>query len=123
MLKTSFILCLSVFLFSCSSIPTETQSDIESNNWQAVGEYDGSNGLLEKSEVDLQALSDQFNGGNVSYSAYQSSYLAAVTIYCEPKNANMLGMLGKPYLGVCERFPNGVFFRQDWLNAKTSNSR
>lgn len=110
------------FLFSCSSVPNESKAYIENADWQAVGNFDGHEGLPEKSEKKLQALSDQFNAGVVDYSQYQESYLAAVTIYCEPKNAQRLAILGKPYMYACDRFPNGGFFYHDWVTTTRGGS-
>jgi len=118
MLKFLIVLSLSVSLFSCSSVPTESDRYIESSNWQAMGDFDGREGFPEKSLAQLQLLSDKLNGGAVDYKLYQDSYLTAVTIYCEPSNARMLAILGKPYMHACDRFPNGVFFYQDWINSK-----
>ena len=122
MFKMIVILPFTLFLFACSMLPSESQNYIQVGNWQALGNFEGSEGLPEKSQQKLQALSDEYGSGAVAYEQYQESYLAAVTVYCEPNNARMLGKLGKPYLHVCERFPNGLFFYQDWLSAKGENS-
>jgi len=122
MLKVLSVLLASCFLFSCSSIPNESKAYIENADWQALGDFDGREGLPEKSETKLQALSDQFNAGTVDYKQYQDSYLAAVTIYCEPKNAQRLAILGKPYMYACDRFPNGGFFYHDWVTSTRGGS-
>ncbi len=123
MFKLFLVLPFTLFLFACASISPESEGYIQANNWQAIGEYDGAEGLPEKSKAQLQALSDEYDAGVVDYTQYQDSYLTAVTVYCEPTNARMLAVLGKPYFGVCERFPNGLFFYQDWLNAKRDSAR
>ncbi|GLS89854.1 hypothetical protein GCM10007916_09210 [Psychromonas marina] len=123
MLKFYLILPLTFFLISCSSVSYESQGYIASSDWQAVGRYDGSEGLPEKSQQQLQVVSDKFNGGAVDYKQYQESYLAAVIIYCEPKNAHRLAILGKPYMNACDRFPNGGFFYHDWLTSTRGSAR
>ncbi|PKF62219.1 hypothetical protein CW745_07490 [Psychromonas sp. psych-6C06] len=122
MIKFYFILPFTLFLFACASTSSQTDTFIASSDWQALGTYDGSEGLPEKSQSTLQELSNRSNGGEVDYKKYQDSYLAAVTIYCKPTNANMLALLGKPYLHACDRFPNGLFFYQDYINALRNNS-
>lgn len=123
MLKTYLILPLTVLLFSCSTLTPESQAFIETSNWQAIGDLDGSEGIPEQSQSNLQALSDEFGGGKVDYKQYQDSYLKAVTVYCKPTNASMLGIRGKPYFHVCDRFPNGIFFYQDWRSASGKHSK
>lgn len=120
MLKNFIILSLSLLLISCVSTSNETQDFVAANDWSAIGNIDGSEGTPEKSEMQLQAFSDKYKGEKVDYKQYQDSYLAAVTVYCEPNNARMLAVLGKPYYHACDRFPNGVFFYQDWINATRS---
>lgn len=123
MIKNSLILFLSIFLFACTTTPLEVQNEVESGDWGKIGTYDGSNGYIEKTLSDLQELSKKYDGKKVDLALYQSSYLAAVTIYCKSDNATKIGLLGEPYRHVCDRFPNGQFFYQDWLSAKESLNR
>ena len=103
---------LATQLFACTS--TQVKRNIIENNWQALGEYHGTNGMTEHSLHKLQVLSDKYDNGEVDYPTYQRSNEKAIIIYCQPENAFALGGSGKQYSGACDRFPHGYQFKRDW---------
>ncbi|MEH6452432.1 MAG: DUF2799 domain-containing protein [Psychromonas sp.] len=112
MLKNLLIIFFSIALFSCTN--SYVKNNIKENNWQAIGEHQAKNGLLEQTETELQTLSDKYGDGDLDYSAYQQGYLKEIINYCQPLNAYKLGKTGRLYNGVCKRFPHGSKFRNDW---------
>ncbi len=120
MFKTIYGIIFSVLLSACTA-PQLTQN-IQNNDWQAVGNYDGSNGIPERSKEKLQSLSTQLAAEDMNYQAYLNAYNPAVKMYCESQHAYVLGVTGAPYQGVCERFPHGVFFYRDYINGKKSTA-
>ena len=120
MLKHLFLLLLLINLFSCTY--SQVKNIVTEDNWLALGEYQGEKGGIEHTLNELQALSDKYSNGEVDYSAYQQGYEKALIIYCQPQNAFQLGISGKHYNGVCERFPHGNEFRGDWEMAEKAKS-
>ncbi len=100
----------------------QVQHAISSNNWQAVGQYDGENGLNEKTLSALQKLSDKFASGTVDYESYQGSYEKALSLYCQPNNAYIYGVKRQPYPYACNRYSHGWAFYQDWLSGRHSQA-
>ncbi|WP_022940056.1 DUF2799 domain-containing protein [Psychromonas hadalis] len=111
---------LSLALFSCTS--TTVQNEIKTGNWFAVGEYDAGNGFIEKSEKNLQKMSARFSEKKVNYGAYLAGYEQALLFYCEPKNAYILGAKGLTYRNICDRYPRGWAFYQDWISGRQSRA-
>ena len=116
MLRPLLIVLLSIALLACTS--KQVKNEISASNWQAVGEYHGTIGLKEYSLAQLQVLSDKYGNGEVDYPLYLQSYEKGLIIYCQPEHAIQLGAEGKGYDGVCDRFPHGDIFRQDWKITK-----
>jgi hypothetical protein len=116
MLRNLFLLLLSINLLACAS--SQVKNNIKENNWQALGEYQGSRGLIEQTRNELQSLANKFGSGEVDFPSYQQGYTEALTVYCLPKNAMQLGTSNRHYYGVCERFSHGDKFRSDWEMAK-----
>lgn len=120
LMRQLLLLILPFALFSCTS--ATVQHKIESGNWFAVGEYDASNGFVQKSENKLNRMSATYGENKVDYDAYLAGYEEALLIYCEPENAFLLGVTGKPYHNICDRFPRGWIFYQDWLSGRESQA-
>ncbi|WP_028862609.1 DUF2799 domain-containing protein [Psychromonas aquimarina] len=120
MFKNILLLIFSVSLFACTS--AQIQHAVNSDNWQAVGQYDGENGLHEKSLSELQKLSVEFARGAVDYAAYQAGYEQALQLYCQPKNAFIYGVKRQSYPYACDRYPHGWAFYQDWLSGRHSRA-
>ncbi len=120
MLRLFISLFLFYTLFACSSATLD--SEIEANNWFAIGNYDASHGYSEKNKKKLQKMSDKFAGSEANYGAYLAGYEEALLVYCEPQNAYLLGVTGKPYHNVCDRYPRGWAFHQDWISGRKSRA-
>ena len=118
------IMGLAITLFSCTSIQVKNdiKNHITNNNWFAIGEYDASNGYIEKSKKALTKMSLDVLDAKVNYSAYLAGYEQSLVIYCEPANAYILGVKGLPYHNVCDRYARGWAFYQDWLSGRKSQA-
>ena len=120
MKRLLLLVALASSLFACTSVTV--QNEIKANNWFAIGEYDASHGYIEKSKNELQKMSQQFSGSNADYGAYLAGYEQSLLIYCEPQNAYILGVKGLPYHNICDRFPQGWAFYQDWISGRKSQA-
>lgn len=113
-----YIMTLGLLLLAgCASQPTPVSS-VESD-WYDFGQSRGEKGYFQQSEKQLAKL-DQDNYLNQDlYSAYVAGYEDGRRSYCG-QNAYMLGVTGKPYLGVCDQLD--PFFRQDYMSGRNSTA-
>lgn len=116
-----FLFVFSMLLLSACTSKQVIQS-VSNNDWKALGNYDGSNGFIEKSEQALNKLNQEYGSEALDLTAYLTSYQLALDEYCKPNNAYILGVMGKPYFGVCEQYPNGWSFREDWVSGRHSQA-
>ena len=107
-------------LLACTS--ATVKNEVKANNWFSIGEYDASHGYIEKSKNDLQKMSQKISHSSADYGAYLAGYEQSLDIYCEPKNAYILGVKGLPYHNVCDRYPRGWAFYQDWISGRKISS-
>lgn len=116
------ILIISIsFLLSACTAPQVIDS-VKENNWQSLGQFDGENGFAQRTPEQLDKLSKKYGDGDTNNDTYKLYYEKALKEYCQPNNAYMLGVLDKPYIGVCDKFPNGWFFYQDWISGRESQA-
>jgi len=111
---------LSISLNACTSLKQE--NEIKAGNWFALGKYDASQGYIEKSKNKLKKMSDENLSSEINYGAYLAGYEEALLIYCEPQNAYILGVTGQPYHNICDRYPRGWAFYEDWINGRNSRA-
>ncbi|CAH8196808.1 DUF2799 domain-containing protein [Vibrio aestuarianus] len=104
------LLLLTFVLFGCAVQPTPTTS--VNSDWLQFGLQQGERGLL-KLSVEKLATSDEL------YLAYSDGYEQGRAMYCQ-QNAYILGVIGKPYLGVCDK--DNVFFQQDYISGRQSTA-
>lgn len=120
MLRILLMLLLPFALFACTT--TEIQDQVKAKNWFAVGKYDASHGFIEKSEKNLQKLSDKFADKSINYAEYLKGYKQALDSYCDIENAYILGVQGMTYRNICDRYPHGWAFYQDWISGRNSRA-
>lgn len=118
MQKTSIIFIFTLLLSACTS--HQVRQQIQQGDWFAVGESDASNGYIEESKAHLEKTNDKYNEEKLDYDAYLAGYEKALSVYCEPQNAYTLALLGQPYYRICDRYPHGWTFYQDWWNTKNA---
>lgn len=111
------------FLLSACTMPQVIES-VKANNWQDLGTFDGENGFIKRTPKQLKALSTQYADADADADskAYSLSYEEALKEYCQPRNAYILGVVGKPYHGVCQKFQHGWSFYQDWVSGRHSQA-
>ncbi len=112
LIKNVVSISLSLFLFSCA-IPY-VKEDVQAQNWQALGKHDAEMGQIKKSEAYLNKIALKFDCGEVDVKAYEKAYRLAQDEYCEIRNAFILGLTGKSYLGICRGYPHGQEFFNKW---------
>ena len=108
----------SVFLFGCSS-PVVDQL-VSEQNWYQVGYYDAEQGRFSRTE---DAVNQLIENGSPDFSVYLQGYHDGKEVYCQSKNAWMLGRIGQPYRGICSDLKNGWQFQQDWRVGRESYLR
>ncbi|RTZ14289.1 DUF2799 domain-containing protein [Vibrio aquaticus] len=111
------LVVMAILLAGCASQPAPMTS-IESD-WSDYGQQRAEQGYLKQSESRLAKLDTQGYLTPELYSAYQDGYEAGREVYCE-QSAYMLGVMGKPYLGICDKL--NPFFQQDYVSGKTSTA-
>ena len=115
-MKLQFVL-VALMLAGCVTQPPPL-SNIE-GDWSDYGKQRAEQGFLKQSEAKLAEL-DQ--GGVFSqelYLAYSNGYEQGRVEYCN-QSAYMLGVKGKPYLGICQRID--PFFQQDYMSGRHSTA-
>ena len=115
-MKLQFVL-VALMLAGCVTQPPPL-SNIE-GDWSDYGKQRAEQGFLKQSEAKLAEL-DQ--GGVFSqelYRAYSNGYEQGRVEYCN-QSAYMLGVKGKPYLGICQRID--PFFQQDYMSGRHSTA-
>lgn len=120
MLTKTLIILVLFTLAGCAS--PQVINAVAINDWTALGKFDGENGFNERSLASQLKLSNQYSDGSTNHDAYIKSYEKALTLYCSPHNAYLLGVMGKPYQGICDRYPHGWAFRQDYVSGKHSQA-
>lgn len=111
------VVLATMLLAGCTSQPPPLSS--VDSDWSDYGKQRAEQGFLKQSEAKL-AMLDQggvFNQG--LYVAYSNGYEQGRAEYCS-QNAYMLGVTGKPYLGICERID--PFFQQDYMSGRNSTA-
>lgn len=113
-----YILTLGLMLLvGCASQPTPLSS--AQGDWFDYGQARAEKGYLQQSEKQLAKL-DQGNYLNQElYTAYTMGYENGRESYCG-QNAYMLGVTGKPYLGICDQLD--PFFNQDYISGRNSTA-
>ncbi|KJY82021.1 hypothetical protein TW81_15145 [Vibrio galatheae] len=115
-MKTKLAL-MSLLLAGCTSMPPPTSS-VE-GDWLDYGKLRAEQGLLKQSEQKLTKLDDDGVLNSQLYLAYSNGYEQGRATYCS-QNAYMLGVTGKPYLGICDRLD--PFFQQDYNSGRSSTA-
>jgi len=115
-MKIQFVLA-TLLLAGCATQPpplSNTEGD-----WSDYGKQRAEQGFLKQSEAKLAKM-DQ--GGVFSqelYLAYVNGYEQGRLEYCS-QSAYMLGVRGKPYMGICDRID--PFFQQDYMSGRHSTA-
>lgn len=113
-----YVLALIVLiLVGCSAQPTPLTT-VESD-WSDYGKGRAEQGLMKQSEAKLAKLDTTGAFSNELYLAYDNGYEEGRQTYCA-QSAYMLGVIGKPYLGLCDKID--PFFYQDYVSGKNSTA-
>ncbi|MFM2591064.1 DUF2799 domain-containing protein [Vibrio sp. TBV020] len=113
-----YLLAVTIFLLvGCTSQPTPMTS--LASDWSDYGQQRAEQGFIKQSESKLAKLDSQGYLNSELYMAYDNGYEQGRETYCS-QSAYMLGVMGKPYRGICERLD--PFFYQDYVSGKNSTA-
>lgn len=112
------IVSFAALLLTACSTPPPPSSMLDSD-WKTYGYDRAMLGWVIQSESKLVKLSDGKAVNESNYEAYTSGYNAGQEKYCQ-QSAYMLGVIGKPYNGICDKVD--PFFRQDYIDGKHSTA-
>ncbi|UPQ88273.1 DUF2799 domain-containing protein [Vibrio sinaloensis] len=115
-MKVKLIL-LSILLVGCSSQPIPLSSSTQ--DWRDFGQQQAQMGWLKQSQSALAKQRSDSVLDSELYLAYDSGYEVGRNNYCQ-QDARMLGVVGKPYLGICDQLD--PFFYQDYMSGRTSSA-
>ncbi len=110
---TAFIFLLA----GCSALPIPQSGSV--TDWKAYGEQRGQKGLLKQTESRLAKQDKTGTFNRALYAAYLEGYQQGRLIYCE-QNPYMLGVVGKPYYGVCDDL--NPFYYQDYMSGRSATA-
>ncbi|MGL0815768.1 DUF2799 domain-containing protein [Vibrio vulnificus] len=88
-------------------------------DWHTFGVESALEGKMALSEARLLKLAEPRNLSANLLASYQAGYQEGKQQYCQ-QNAYMLGVIGKPYYGICDDVD--PFFKQDYLSGKMSTA-
>ncbi|MEH0743074.1 DUF2799 domain-containing protein [Vibrio cholerae] len=108
---------VALLITGCTTVTTPT-SNVD-QDWYQFGVDRGENGLLNLSQSKLAKADEAGYLNDDRYAAYLAGYEQGRGQYCQ-QNAYMLGVMGKPYYGVCDRLD--PFFQQDYVSGRTSTA-
>ncbi|KGY11143.1 hypothetical protein NM22_17260 [Vibrio tubiashii] len=106
-----------LLLAGCTSQPPPLSS--VDSDWFDYGKQRAEQGLLKQSEIKLAKLDQSGIFNQDLYLAYSNGYEQGRADYCS-QSAYMLGVMGKPYAGICERID--PFFQQDYISGRQSTA-
>ena len=115
-MKTLFVV-ITLMLAGCSVAPTPMTT--AASDWADYGQQRAEQGFIKQSESKLAKLDSQDYLNSELYLAYDNGYEQGRQTYCS-QSAYMLGVMGKPYRGICERLD--PFFYQDYVSGKNSTA-
>ncbi|MGF1697391.1 DUF2799 domain-containing protein [Vibrio lamellibrachiae] len=111
-------LWLLVVLFTVGCAQLMTPESIAEADWAEFGKQRGLDGQLFHSQERLAKHDSQDILTDELYMAYSTGYDEGKVEYCS-QSAHMLGVMGKPYRGVCDDIK--TFFRQDYNSGRESS--
>ncbi|MGR5546185.1 DUF2799 domain-containing protein [Vibrio sp. PNB22_2_2] len=106
-----------LFLNACAQ--TTLPSSVNATDWQAFGKQTALNGSLELSEERIAKFDDTNRATPELIMAYQTGYQEGKEEYCQ-QSAYILGVLGTPYLGICDDLD--PFFQYDYESGRRSTA-
>lgn len=116
-MKMTIITAVILLLVGCSAFPPPQSDSI--SDWKEYGEQRGEQGLLRQSESRLEKQDQTGSFSSEQYAAYQEGYQAGRLVYCK-QNPYLLGVMGKPYNGVCDDL--NPFYYQDYMSGRNSRA-
>lgn len=115
-MKVQFVLVVLLLAGCATQLPP--LSNVESD-WSEYGKQRAEQGFLKQSEVKLAKLDQGGVFNQELYLAYSDGYEQGRLEYCS-QSAYMLGVVGKPYAGICDRID--PFFKQDYISGRNSTA-
>lgn len=110
-MKFLIISAAALLLAACSSTPPPTS--MLDSDWQQFGYDRAMKGLVVQSDTRLSNLLTGSELKENNYQAYLIGYENGQVKYCQ-QSAYALGVVGKPYNGICDKL--------DWTFQQTYNS-
>lgn len=111
------LLLASALLAGCTAQPVPMSS--VAADWASYGQQRAEQGFVKQSEAKLAKLDQDGVLNPDLYLAYSNGYEQGRTAYCA-QNAYMLGVMGKPYRGICDRLD--PFYQQDYASGRGSTA-
>ncbi|MCK6263090.1 DUF2799 domain-containing protein [Vibrio sp. ZSDE26] len=110
-------LLITLFVVGCAQL--STPESMAEADWSEFGKQRGVEGQLFHSQERLAKYDTQGVLTDELYMAYENGYGEGKAEYCS-QSAHMLGVMGKPYRGVCDDI--NIWFRQDYDSGRQSGS-
>lgn len=106
-----------MLLVGCAQVPLPLSE--QAADWHRFGEETALEGKIAFSETRLLTLAQPRELSASLLMSYQAGYQEGKQRYCQ-QNPYMLGVIGKPYYGICDDLD--PFFKQDYVSGRTSTA-
>ncbi|HAS6349287.1 DUF2799 domain-containing protein [Vibrio sp. IRLE0018] len=116
-MKAIFSTAILILLVGCVQTPLPQSEQV--SDWHRFGEETALDGKLALSEARLLKLAQPRELSTSLLTSYQMGYQEGKQQYCQ-QNAYLLGVIGKPYYGICDDVD--PFFKQDYVSGQMSTA-